>query len=1117
MDKYTLQCPHCGQDSFPNAGALTQHQQRFAPCRNAMLESLGVDHGYTTASEFLPMGTINPGHLGSNNNNNMDNDDEDLDDEEDESGLHQDPPAINAGMPVRPVLRIQEPEDQDEDQDEADYGAYWTAHEDASDLADDEEDEDSDDEEEDDEANLDPDGAQNGDEMTLARDEYLLSVYHSVQEDFNKYLDKSRGFRPFTAVEQRAINLMFVLRSKGRTSLDTYELVMEWHLQSLGLLSEHQNVTNSPHFISRKRLFKLLRARYNMDSGYNKVSKIILPSTKTLAKVVHNSAQKAILSLLTDPRIKDEDYLFYNPDDPFEQVPADLDYIGDVNTSDARLKTAQKLITKPNQLLVEVILYCDAAATGQFAHLPITAVKFTLGIFNQQARDKGHFWRTLGYIPKPMEAKSRGKRILVESGHTEGTNHYLQLVRNEGQIGTNDVPKAQDYHTMLASILESLVDLQDASFCFDFTYKGRTYKNTEIVLYVPFFKVDTEEADKLCGKYLSRGKNVAQLCRYCTCPTAQCDDPLDNSPLKTEAKIQRLIEKGDLDALKAMSQHCIENACYDLRFGSHNAMGVHGACPMEMLHQLLLGLFKYIRDCFFDQCGAESKLAKEVDALAREYGELLSRQSDRNMPKSKFNNGIRKGKLMAKEYTGVLLCILAVLRSAKGRKLLSTKKKKHFGDPDVYRDWVMLLETCLQWEEWLKSPTLSRNSVHRAKKKFRYIMFLFKKIGKRTKGMSFKTTKFHGILHIAQDILNFGVPIVVDTGSNESHHKPTKNAAMLTQRSYDTFDYQTAQRLDEIHLLDLAQEELDGRPLWEYPEGYIHDVQMDPPVSPPAIGGAVLKCYHDPQRGLNVAQMARKIKGKVASQRLEQDLIDFVVDLQDKVKDYMDEVPLYSSHKREGQIFRGTHSYLGLPWRDWVLIDWGRDGVLPSKIWGFVDLTSLPPKTGLKHGGLSNIKPGQYAIVESSAYRWGPDDEDRADSEIMQSILTEVEGMTNGYVTQLRFYLADVEAFQDPCTVLPDIGGANNAYLLVAGRAAWKEDFEAWIRSPHKYDVIEVEEEDTEGDDDAESEVDEAQIDNNDDESEEEEEEEEDEEDNIVTDDSDNSDDSDDESNPFSS
>jgi hypothetical protein len=47
-----------------------------------------------------------------------------------------------------------------------------------------------------------------------------------------------------------------------------------------------------------------------------------------------------------------------------------------------------------------------------------------------------------------------------------------------------------------------------------------------------------------------------------------------------------------------------------------------------------------------------------------EYGELFARQSDRNMPKSKFNVGITGGKLMAKEYEGVLL-LLATMRSSR--------------------------------------------------------------------------------------------------------------------------------------------------------------------------------------------------------------------------------------------------------------------------------------------------------------------------------------------------------------------------------------------------------------------------------------------------------------------
>ena len=60
------------------------------------------------------------------------------------------------------------------------------------------------------------------------------------------------------------------------------------------------------------------------------------------------------------------------------------------------------------------------------------------------------------------------------------------------------------------------------------------------------------------------------------------------------------------------------------------------------------------------QIGPTSKLAKEIDALARQYGDMLARQSDRNLPKTKFNNGIKGGKLTAKEHTGVLFMMLIV-------------------------------------------------------------------------------------------------------------------------------------------------------------------------------------------------------------------------------------------------------------------------------------------------------------------------------------------------------------------------------------------------------------------------------------------------------------------------
>ena len=73
--------------------------------------------------------------------------------------------------------------------------------------------------------------------------------------------------------------------------------------------------------------------------------------------------------------------------------------------------------------------------------------------------------------------------------------------------------------------------------------------------------------------------------------------------LKKKSCINVLITQENMLELQKLSQHCIKNCMYAIRFGLHNKQGIHGACPMEMLHALLLGLFRYTCDCFFEQIG----------------------------------------------------------------------------------------------------------------------------------------------------------------------------------------------------------------------------------------------------------------------------------------------------------------------------------------------------------------------------------------------------------------------------------------------------------------------------------------------------------------------------------
>jgi len=147
--------------------------------------------------------------------------------------------------------------------------------------------------------------------------------------------------------------------------------------------------------------------------------------------------------------------------------------------------------------------------------------------------------------------------------------------------------------------------------------------------------------------------------------------------------------------------------------------------------------------------------------LASEFGRLLS-QSDRDMPKTKFSAGIRSGKLMAKEPTGIILVLLITIKSPRGQEIMK-HQNTHFQNPQIITNWIVLLWTCLQWVEWLQSAEMPLKDVGHCPKKFQNIMYLMKRISGRTRGMGSKTTKIYCILHMPEDMMAYEVPMEVDT------------------------------------------------------------------------------------------------------------------------------------------------------------------------------------------------------------------------------------------------------------------------------------------------------------------------------------------------------------------
>ena len=334
---------------------------------------------------------------------------------------------------------------------------------------------------------------------------------------------------------------------------------------------------------------------------------------------------------------------------------------------------------------------------------------------------------------------------------------------------------------------------------------------------------------------------------------------------------------------------------------------------------------------------------------------------------------------------------------------------------------------------------------------------------------SMKIIKFHGILHLVEDILRYGVPACMDTGANESHHKLTKLCAKLTQRDISVFEAQTAQRLIEFLLLELAMAELDGRTIWQYcmsnaprdaimPETACANGQMEVEKGESKTGGTQIEVFEEDEGtiGFNFPRPAARRGYKCWND----DILEFLNDLQNDLFDEIDALDIRCEHTRIGQTFRGHPDYRGKgPWQDWVMVDWGRKhGHLPAEIWCFVDLTGLPDDFSVDFQG-NRIGQGVFAVIESSYYCRNMDSNNIEinTSEMFTPIIKEVASESPEGIVVRRYYLADVEAFVSPIAVVPDIGKDDSLrYFVLTPRKDWAKGFERWIEGPFVEEEAEI-------------------------------------------------------------
>jgi hypothetical protein len=148
------------------------------------------------------------------------------------------------------------------------------------------------------------------DDGSQAEEAERLPPNTQILEEFRSYCAQhSNQFIGLTKQQKSCIKLMDVLRRKA--PLSAYAEVMEWHLKETGVLREHESLGDAEMYQHRKTLMKYLQARYNLTAMMPKQKKVRLPSSKAVVTIPYRDAADCIVSLLTDPRFEDEDYLFF--------------------------------------------------------------------------------------------------------------------------------------------------------------------------------------------------------------------------------------------------------------------------------------------------------------------------------------------------------------------------------------------------------------------------------------------------------------------------------------------------------------------------------------------------------------------------------------------------------------------------------------------------------------------------------------------------------------------------------------------------------------------------------------------------------------------------------------
>ena len=626
------------------------------------------------------------------------------------------------------------------------------------------------------------------------------------------------GWQFVSEAEKAEIKLMSRLSRIKNCPLFVYDHVRAWVKECLHDISMEESSTNQIVDMMRSReqvLKSLSKLAHTRDMAPN-TQQISLPGCGKNVDITTSSYIGNLYYFLTDQELANDDTLLLNGKTPYEDPALEEDYvIDDFNTGSRYIEAWNYKKEDPIDFPFGDIFFVDKSVYDCNDRLSCEPVMHTNSLVKCSTRNKAEAWMSLGYIPQNKSL-----------GHTTYAS------------------KLADYHECLAHILGDYIDIQHntAGILWPLAYKGKMY----MVRFRPYVLTvlgDTPGQNVMCGKM----SMCNRLCRYCDIEKHALSDPWAESEPMTVSRQSKIQESAEL-----REEYCYKeiDVFWNRADFGNDPLGIHGNVPGEILHAYMKGIVLRVHECIVasprlsakaqkkdnrsvrQQANEETiadndsaahdvvpvapkqedlvkagvfggKMGKMIDAISIVLGEQIAHQSDKNICRMHFPQGLMtRSKTTASEQQGLTLLMSIILSSTWSLQMGGLQNR--LGDLRTGA-YVKIMENLIMLEELLKmhpgkGPNpLKKSELAAVAMYTKSILQMITDEMKRDTGDGFNLIKFHLLSHmIFEDILRYGLPRNISGCSGESQFKSNfKLPASTTQKRDYSFDQQVSTRHHE--------------------------------------------------------------------------------------------------------------------------------------------------------------------------------------------------------------------------------------------------------------------------------------------------------------------------------